>query len=438
MSNLIPLVDPPNSSLGTSVGISPIAIFEKAMDEGSVNVNSCFLVETTRKDNQTWDEILETSDFIFNTVISSVTSVRINLTDEEEYTGKDYGSDPDSGEQYRTKIIINPNNLLKPNTNYAVLLSKDLTTITVFDPQANVANSGNGTITLKGPYTGLVNDTYTITMMESGTSSSSSFVWSRSSDGHISGTIESKNKYITLDQGIKIKFLDGDFTIGDSYTVNVIPADNQADIYAWNFATGSGEYQEPVDERSDTIVGLPVEDGSATSVESFHVVKVEPQNGATLIPVARKSAVTVGDVYFLTDEYTSTYNDYTVEFIGGATAGNESVTIVNSTEIQISIEDGVSTAQQVVDAFNLFAIPITSSTQSPTSVQNVEAAKDFSNGVDENSFVLTFNKDIDETSITSDSIKALTRYIYPSTQPAGLSYSFQVSGNQLTIILHQQ
>jgi len=440
MSNLIPIVSPPNDGLGTTIGISPTAIFEKAMEAGSINNSSCFLVEISRKDNQSWDEILNSANFISNIVQAEVSAQRINLIDENEYTGIDNGSDVDTGEKYRTKNVINPNNTLKPNTNYAGILSKDISTISVFDSESNPGNSGTGSVIFAGPCTSLINDTYTITIGSSGTSNTSEYMWTRASDGKTSTIIESRGRYANMDQGIKIKFLDGSFTIGDSFTVNIIPADYQAEIFSWNFSTGSGEYQEPEDERSGSLIDLPVSGGSSSSgTDSFQAISIDPPDAATLVLIARKSGVTVGSITYRTIEYTSDYNNYTVEYLAGGTAGSEVINVVDTTKIQITIEDGISTAQQIIDAFNMHALAsaMTATTEESSAAQTIQVATQFSKGIDANSITITFNKDIDPSTVTEEKIKILTRSIYPVGQPTSVSFTYQVSGKQLVITLKE-
>jgi len=440
MSNLTPIVSPPNNGLGTSVGILPTAIFEKSMEKGSVNTSSCFLVEIERKDDQSWDDILNSANFISNIVDADVSSQKINLADENEYTGVDYGNDIDSGEQYRTKIIIDPVNTLKPNTNYAGLLSKDLTPITVFDSEANGGNSGNGKIDIKGPHTSLIEDEYIITITHPGTANTAKYGWFRVSDSASSGVIEARGRYTEIGQELRIKFLDGSFVAGDSYTVKIIPADYQAEIFSWNFSTGSGEYQEPDDERSGSLIDLPVSGGSSASIDSLQIVSIDPPNAATLVPIARKSGVTVGLIVYITKEYTSSYNSFTVEYLAGGTAGSETVDVIDTTKIQITIEDGVSTAQQVVDVFNADALgaDIEASTESGTATQAIQEAKKFSEGVDANTITITFNKDLNASTVTDDRIKVLTRAIYPVGQSSSVPFTYQVSGKQLVITLQEE
>jgi len=409
------------------------------MEEGSINESSCFLVEISRKDQLALDYVFSQSNFVSDIISAKVSSSRINLADEDLFSGLDFGNDIDSGEKYRTKILIDPDYLLKPNTNYAAILSKDISAITVFDAESGVGNTGIGLVKLKGKYTGLISDEYTVTVTSSGTKSSAEYMWSRLSDGHTQGPTEAKGKFVLLDQGVSIKFLDGDFVIGDSFTIKVIPADNQSEIYSWTFSSGSGEFQEPEDKRSDTVIGLPVQGSPTTALEeNLQVVSVSPLDSETLVAIAKRASVSANGILFRTKEYTSDYNGYTIEFISGAIAGSETVNI-SSNQIEIAIEDGVSTAQQVLDAFNAHALgaDIEASSSNPSQIQILSDPKSLSGGVNQNSIEIIFNKDLDVSSITDDKIKILSRAIYPIGSEKVLSFDKQVSGKQLLITLKE-
>jgi hypothetical protein len=438
MSHLIPLVTPSNESQGIAVGTSPTAIFEKSIDEGSINTSSCFLVEISRRTGDSLDDYLaNTGSAIEDVVPGIVTSERINLADEDLYTAPDYGTDPNSGELYRTKVIINPDNLLKPNTNYAVLLSKDITPVTVFDAEANAGNAGTGSLFTKGVNTGLIADTYTLTVTKAGSKNTAEFAWARSSDSYTSVSIQARGRYTEIDQGVTVKFDDGAYEVGDSFVIRVIAADFQDEIYSWTFSTGSGEYELPTDERSSSVVSLPVE-GETVLQDDFYVVSVDPPNAESLVKIARKASVVVDDIIFRTIGYTASFNSYTVEFLGGGTAGSETVDLVDSTKIQITIEDDVSTAQQIIDAFSAHALSasIETETDNASAQKSVTAAKQFSTGVDANTITITFNKDIDETSLT-DKIKVLSESICPAGSPTEVLFDTSVSGAQLTITLKE-
>jgi len=437
MSNLVPIVTPANNALGITIGFHPTAIFEQSMEAGTISAGSCFVVEISKHEASDLDAYISNAT-IQDILPAKVSLERINLLDEDLYTSLDFGNDIDSGEKYRTKIYIKPSNLLKPNTTYAAILSKDLSLLSVFDPEPNAGNSGTGELLSQGAYTGLTADTYTVTVVTTGEKNTAKYVWSRSSDGHTSVSLEARNRYIEIDNGLKLKFEDGSYVIGDSFVIEVIPADKQDEIYSWTFSTGSGDYQTPDDEKSGSILNLPVMGDTSVTGEGLFVTDVQPANGQSLVKIPRKANVTVGDVLFITKEYTSSFNEYTVEFLDGAVAGAE-VVAITGTDISVTIQAGESTAQQIVDAFNASAlvnVDFDSSTESATNKQTVQAKLPMSKGVNATAITFTFNKDLNPASIT-DKIKALVRSVYPAGSQEELSFSTNVSGNQLVITLSE-
>jgi len=438
MSNLVPIVTPASNAEGVAVGFEPTAIFEQSLDEGSISASSCFLVEIPTHNEESLDAFLANAA-LGNIVPAKVESERINLLDEDLYTGLDFGTDIDSGEKYRTKITINPDTLLKPNTTFAAMLSKDISLLSVFDPEPNGGNTGTGALVSQGVYEGLAADTYTITVVTSGNKNTAKYVWTRASDGKTSVSIEARARYIGIDEGLKIKFTDGTYVIGDSFVIRTLPADTQVDIYSWTFSSGSGDYQVPDDEKSDDVLNIPVVGGSTTAGDALFVVGVEPANADSMLKIPRKANVKVGDVAIITKEYTSLFNDYTVEFLAGATAGAEVIGLVG-TDITVTIEDGVSTAQQVVDAFNASAlvnVNFEASTESTATGQVVQAQSSLSKGIDATVITVTFNKDLKAASVT-DKVKITSQPIYPSGPSEELTFTTAVSGKQLIMTLVEQ
>ena len=438
MSNLIPIVTPANNTNGIALETIPTAIFEKSIEPGSISSSTCFIVEIPKHNQTGIDSYISSSSF-GNIVQAKVLYEKLNLLDNDLFLGTDSGEDVDSGEKYRTKVSIIPNVPLKPNTNYAALLSKDISLLSVFDVVPDPGNTGDGVLSAQGPFTGLTPDLYTVTIATTGTKNFAKYMWTRDSDNYSSLMIEARGRLVQVDKGLKVEFKDGTFNIGDSFTVNVIPQDKQIEIFSWLFSTGSSDYQTPTDETSDDILNIPVS-GSSVVNTGLEVVSITPGNGQSLVKIPRKASLTTGDLVFLTKEYTSAFNQYTIELIDGVTAGNEAVSLAG-TEIIIEIEDGESTATQIADAFNSSVLVNddfeASFTSSAGTKQSIQEAKKFSKGIDATVITVTFNKDLDALSIP-DKIKIITSPIYPSGPTEELSFSYLVSGKQLIITLQEE
>lgn len=85
-----------------------------------------------------------------------------------------------------------------------------------------------------------------------------------------------------------------------------------------------------------------------------------------------KSSVTIGDVTVTTQNNTKEFSDYRISFISGGVAGSEIVSLVDKT-IQVMIQSGVSTAQQIVDALNgpLLISSFFATTMNPSATQTL-------------------------------------------------------------------
>lgn len=71
----------------------------------------------------------------------------------------------------------------------------------------------------------------------------------------------------------------------------------------------------------------------------------------TTIPLAEKATVSFSNIRFSTKNFTSNFNNYSIQFINDVVAGNERIDLLGN-QILIHIEEGVSTTQKVVDLFN--------------------------------------------------------------------------------------
>jgi hypothetical protein len=377
MASLIPYVEPAVNSAGNPISTTPRIIFEQAIDAGIVNGSNFFIVGIDKTGKDGIDDYLQDVNVVSDIVPAKVSHRRINLNDEEDYAGVDHGDTASAGELYRSEITITPDQPLPPNTNLAAILSKNITPLTVFDPKPDAGNSGSGEIIAQGVYTGLVSDTYTISVVSGGGKYSAKYVWIRSSDSQSSLALDANGKYVEIDRGIKVKFLDGAYDIGDTFTIQVIPRDNQTELYSWNFSTGLGSYQVPDDERSGDIIDLEVVDEDTPSLpagQSLTVDSITPGFAATNLRVGTTGYVVVGSVVFKTKEKTDDFNGYKFSFTGGGIAGSEVVT-QNSNNIEITIESQVSTAQQIVDAFNAFATTNTLELEAATSCPDTSQKK---------------------------------------------------------------
>lgn len=436
MAELTPLVEPNINSTGIPINIQPTMIFSQAIEEGSVAPENFFIVST--KKEQDPDQAYESAS-ITDIVPAEVEHRRIQLATTNDFTGYDFGTGTTPGELWRSEVKIIPDAPLKPNTNYAVIISDRNSLITVFDPQPGGSNSGSGELLAEGPYEGFSAEIYTVNIVSSGGKSTASYYWSRQSDGYTSPIINAAGKFTEIDRGLRIKFSDGTYDVSDSFSVNVRPEDRLNDLFSWSFGTALTNFEVPEDDESGDLINLPVNTpGSASngqaSQPAFYVEEVSPEFGSTMVRPARKGVVRLGPVIFSTNEETDDHNGWRFEFVDGVTAGNETISLIGSNRVEIQIEDEVSTAQEVVDAFNTSALAadFTAATSKPDKVVKDKTRNTMTRGAGVNQFIITFNKDINPATVDSN-IRATTRDIYPSTPEEMLFYTTTVNGNTITL-----
>ncbi len=442
MALLIPVVTPATSSTGIEIGISPTAIFSESIDEGSILPTTCFLAAV--KHGTSTSDLLIPPNSIQNVITASVVAERWHLTLDQSVTTADYGSlvDVNKGKKYRTKITINPDKPLDINTNYLVILSKDLTKTTVFDAELTVG-SGTGVIATKGVFKALVDDTYTITITNTGVNNSARFTWTRESDAFTSNTLDAKDRFVEIDQGVKVKFGEGSFVAGNTYRIRTIVANPLNDFFAWIFSTGATNFELPEDENSDALINLPATGSEflgsiplATN-PNFYVTKITPSTGQSLVPAFGEEAhITIQHMFFQANERGRAGNEYSIELLEGGTAGNEIVALASPTEITITIEDGVSTEQEVVDAFNASALvndDFTAETSEGTIAVDAKSRTYFNSGEEDLVITIEFNKNINPATVTKPRMKLIAESLIPGIPPEEVRYDFEVVDNTIII-----
>lgn len=444
MANLIPIVTPAVDSVGNPITTTPTVLFSQAIEEGSITESNFFLLTLRKEGSESQDELLNTSNAIEDIVVASVSHRKVNLLDNDTFTGNDYGDTLNAGKLYRSEITIFPKYPLRPNINYAGLVSKNVTTRNVFDPKPNLANTGTAGLEAMGVWTGLATDTYTINIVASGTKNDAVYYWQRSSDSYVSPTISARGRFIEIDKGMKIKFLDGSYAVGDQFTIKAKPQDKLLDLFSWDFGTGAGQYQVPNDERSDDLINLPVVNPNAPSLptsEGFYVKSIEPALSTSLVKIASKAIVSMQGVILQSLEETSDFNGWKFEFISGGTAGSEIVTLtetINSGKISVEIEPDVSSCQQVVDALNA-SVDINgdfeASTITPTAKVKVSSSR-IQKGAKPNTFIITFNKNIDIDSVP-DSVRITSQDIYPISLEEDLYFSTTVDNDKMILTIEE-
>lgn len=421
--NITPFVYPPKDQEGVELSLQATALFDFALESGTVNKHNAFLIKKTS----------EFSNNVVEPVEATVSLQRIELNTTAEHTLPDYGDDPNSGELYRSKIIIEPLSLLEQHTEYSVLLSKEISAVTVFDPQAGGSNSGDLPI-FKGPFLGLSSDVYTISITASGDHGTAEYQWSRVSDGYSESALRARKRYIELEKGIFIKFPRGQYEAGDTFTVRVRPEQKLNTTVTWDFATGSEAHVVPEDSKSSSVVDIPVvgqDTSGGSGTGGFQLNSVTPYDGQTMVKIGAKGNVVINGIVISTEEKTDSYNDKRVKIID-LTGVSPTIYELNN-EIIIEIEDTVTTNQEVVDLINGSTFKLEATTATPAGIALLHGSGLLIQGGITGGFVeFTFNKNIDQANFSEANISAIYESL-TDVSNGDLDFSYEITDNKLKI-----
>ncbi len=299
IASIIDSIFPTANSTGVILSSPLWVIFDREIDEGSVNMGNFFVegpdTDTTigpdmglnlpnTTDSYSGDQF--ESPGYAGIVPGTITFEKIQLSEISAYSGFDPAG---SGGIWRTKVIFTPTYRLAPTTVYTIYISgdedEDDTTATgirarsIFDAY-NGSNSGTGEVTFEGTFIGTgASDTFVVQIDTAGVANTAKFNWWRASDpSFIHGPIVSDiNDSILLEEGVSINFGDGTFAVGDTFSVLVRRPELFTGNMYWSFTTGSGSIQSVPATASTSITG------SSTSLtpSTFVVSKITPKDKAT-------------------------------------------------------------------------------------------------------------------------------------------------------------
>ena len=230
---------------------------------------------------------------------------------------------------YRSKIIFTPEDHLGTLTEYIVTVLGDeldtddikagLASRTVFDTRLG-SNTGNGTVSITGGYTGEVDDSFVIVITTGGNIGTAGFEWYKGTAPLIVHSGVTSNNELLMDDGVYVSFGGTGFVVGDTFTTGVRPPQYMSGSFRWNFTTGSGSITAVPGTTSTSVLG----DVGASSVDTtpFAVLEVTPAHRATQQKLTTRQII----VRFTDplDEDTVTQDSVTVriEPVRGAFSGN--------------------------------------------------------------------------------------------------------------------
>jgi len=345
IASIVDLVHPTQSCIGVIVGDQIWVLFDRAIDENSVSDGNFFV---TGPDFDTWsgpdlgvfadyesigseEEILQTPGYT-GILQGTVTFERVDPDDDDTtISGIDTAG---SGLLYRSKAIFTPTNDLASDTEYTVYLSGDeditdslttgITQRTVFDGLADESNTGTGSISFTGSYTGNASsETYTVSITTAGTERTAKFTVTRTGKvGLTYGPYRAKQSGVLIGDGVTAVFAEGSYALGDQWTVLAELPVTFSGNSSWVFQTGSGSIVDIPSTASTSILGDAVTTtSSSSSSSSFSVSSTTPTDGATHLTVDEDD----DGEYTITAVFSANIDDSTVVSGVDVTVVTESV-----------------------------------------------------------------------------------------------------------------
>lgn len=301
-------VYPANQSKGIVIGDKITVLFDQEIDEESINSGSLVLIGPTKdfifgRDFTPLDEPGIEDEQILNSpytgayVEGTFSFRRISISGLEEVDIEDTDGD---GDLYRTEVIFTPSQPLHTGVSYTVLLAGDETptddydvgirTRSVFDTIET--KTGTGSIEFKGGFEGSTNKTYVIEITSEGITGEAEYIWWDTSDplSTFPGITTTGRRQIT--QGVWVVCdPDGTFNVGDTFSVNCVPAIVLENNYSWTFETGSGSIITPPSTSSASGIEDISTEGSISTGNTFGIVSTSPSSREYSIDIDRQDII---------------------------------------------------------------------------------------------------------------------------------------------------
>ncbi len=339
LSDVVDAVYPTSDATGVPLLASITVLFDREMDETSIENGGVFLegADTDSLLVGVYPENIAPGDEpnLFETAAYSglvpgvFTFKRIDLSTSVEVSTLDPTG---NGTLYRTKAVFTPTFPLQKAFDYRIFITADpdaedtekfgVRTRSVFDAEADAGNTGTGTMSATGTYTGTVDDTYNIAFVVDGVAGAAQFEWWKNSTPlDIHGPILATYSSIPLADGVIIQFDDGNYEENDTFTVVVKPGVTFTDTLVSTFTTGNGSILAVPTSASTSVLGdvLPATTG-------FQVSKTTPADFATnLAPEVCKQII----IEFSAPVDEDTVTDDTVQVIAEAVTDHPAANIIS-------------------------------------------------------------------------------------------------------------
>jgi len=266
-------VYPANDAQGVVLGDQIRVLFDREMDETSINTGTFVVLGTENNyifgpdfnpldEPGIEDEGILNSPYVTGYVDGVIEFKRISLSGEDEVETLDTTGD---GLLYRTQATFVPSKPFAAGVRYTVFLAGDesdddyktgCTTRTVFDTVTDA--EGSGSLEFIGGYTGTAAGGYGVEITTGGVVGTAEYVWWRKSDPLTVYPGVTTTGRRELEDGVWVVCdPDGTFQVGDRFTVECKVAETLENNYRWTFTTGSGSIVIPPSVSSTSVLKMP-------------------------------------------------------------------------------------------------------------------------------------------------------------------------------------
>lgn len=341
ISDILDSIHPASDSVAAILSDKIFVIFDREIDEFSVNDGN-FFVEGPDTDtffgpdaglnlpnvsDSGSDDALASPGYR-GIVKGSISFEKIQNLTSDIYSGFDTSG---SGSLWRTKAIFTPTNALQKLTSYRVYLSGDedisdgiatgIRARSVFDVVKG-SNIGTGDVSFVGTFEGpATQDTFNVRITTAGAASEAWFTWWRGSDPSlIFGPIRTEQIQNTiLEDGISVDWGAGNFALNDTFAVTVRKPVLFTGNTFWSFTTGSGSITAVPVDTSTSIIGDIA--STLTPTTTLVVSSITPENKATNLPVTTNRIV----LQFNSTIDPSTVTSESIQIMGLPVNGDENL-----------------------------------------------------------------------------------------------------------------
>lgn len=233
------------------------------------------------------------------------------VTAETDETTNDYG--------HKVKITVDPKYAasLAPDTQFILYINGDpdgvdtgVSSRTVFDVEADGANTGSGSLAIYGTWEGTPADILVVEITNAGNIGTAEYRWYYDSAGVGTAVTNrvTNRRYRTLEDGLQIRFTGSNLQVGDKWTINLEPIERLATSTSVTFTTNDGSYVDAPSSPSTPASSTPPASVLPSLATPFEVDYMEPIDGAYNVNPANR----IITIVFTDDLDASTVTDDSV------------------------------------------------------------------------------------------------------------------------------